>query len=29
VRQRIVLDAASFDRDAPLKEVAAGHLAAI
>jgi ABC-type oligopeptide transport system ATPase subunit len=28
-RQRIVLDPASFDRAAPLREVAAGHLAAI
>jgi ABC-type oligopeptide transport system ATPase subunit len=28
-RQRIVLDAASFNRDAALKEIAAGHLAAI
>ena len=28
-RQRIVLDPASFDRDAPLREVDAGHLAAI
>jgi ABC-type oligopeptide transport system ATPase subunit len=28
-RQRIVLDPASFDRDAPLREVASGHLAAI
>jgi ABC-type oligopeptide transport system ATPase subunit len=29
VRQRIVLDAASFSRDAPLREVAAGHMAAV
>ncbi len=28
-RHRIVLDPAAFDRDAPLKEVGAGHLAAI
>jgi ABC-type oligopeptide transport system ATPase subunit len=28
-RQRIVLDPASFNREAPLREVAAGHLAAI
>ena len=28
-RRRIVLDPASFDRNAPLREVAAGHLAAI
>jgi ABC-type oligopeptide transport system ATPase subunit len=28
-RQRIVLDPASFDREAPLREVAPGHLAAI
>ncbi len=28
-RQRIVLDPASFDRAAPLREVAAGHLAAV
>jgi ABC-type oligopeptide transport system ATPase subunit len=28
-RQRIVLDPASFNRDAPLREVSAGHLAAI
>ena len=28
-RQRIVLDPASFNRDATLREVAAGHLAAI
>jgi ABC-type oligopeptide transport system ATPase subunit len=28
-RRRIVLDPGSFNRDAPLKEVAAGHLAAI
>ena len=28
-RQRIVLDALSFSREAPLREVAAGHLAAI
>jgi len=28
-RRRIVLDPASFDRSAPLREVAAGHLAAI
>ncbi len=28
-RQRIVLDPASFSRDAPLREVSAGHLAAI
>jgi ABC-type oligopeptide transport system ATPase subunit len=28
-RQRIVLDPASFDREAPLREIAAGHLAAI
>jgi peptide/nickel transport system ATP-binding protein/oligopeptide transport system ATP-binding protein len=28
-RQRIVLDPAAFDRTAPLREVAAGHLAAI
>jgi oligopeptide transport system ATP-binding protein len=29
VRQRIMLDAASFSREAPLREVGAGHLAAI
>ena len=28
-RQRIVLDANAFDRMAPLREIAAGHLAAI
>jgi len=28
-RQRIVLDPASFNREAPLKEIAAGHVAAI
>jgi oligopeptide transport system ATP-binding protein len=28
-RQRIVLDASSFSREAPLREVAAGHMAAI
>jgi hypothetical protein len=28
-RNRIVLDPAQFNRDAALKEVAAGHLAAI
>ena len=28
-RQRIVLDPASFDRAAPLREIAAGHLAAV
>jgi oligopeptide/dipeptide ABC transporter ATP-binding protein len=28
-RHRIVLDPGSFDRSAPLKEVAAGHLAAL
>jgi ABC-type oligopeptide transport system ATPase subunit len=28
-RQRIVLDPSSFERDAPLREVAAGHLAAV
>jgi ABC-type oligopeptide transport system ATPase subunit len=28
-RQRIVLDPASFDRSAPLKEIAAGHFAAV
>jgi ABC-type oligopeptide transport system ATPase subunit len=28
-RQRIVLDADSFDKEAPLREIAAGHLAAI
>ena len=28
-RQRIVLDPASFERDAPLREVGAGHLAAV
>jgi oligopeptide/dipeptide ABC transporter ATP-binding protein len=29
VRQRIVLDPASFDRNAVLREVGSGHLAAI
>ena len=28
-RKRIVLDPASFDRSAPLRQIAAGHLAAI
>jgi ABC-type oligopeptide transport system ATPase subunit len=28
-RERIVLDPDSFDRTAPLREVAAGHLAAV
>ena len=28
-RQRLVLDPGSFDRDAPLREIAAGHLAAV
>ena len=28
-RQRIVLDPASFNRDAPLREIAAGHWAAV
>jgi oligopeptide/dipeptide ABC transporter ATP-binding protein len=28
-RQRIVLDPASFDRSAPLREISAGHLAAV
>jgi ABC-type oligopeptide transport system ATPase subunit len=28
-RQRIVLDPSAFDRDAPLREIAAGHVAAI
>jgi hypothetical protein len=28
-RQRIVVDASMFDRSAPLKEIATGHLAAV
>jgi oligopeptide/dipeptide ABC transporter ATP-binding protein len=28
-RQRIVLDPSTFDRQAPLREIAAGHFAAI